>query len=128
MRRSSPSTRPRVRGISTRGPQHESGAWLMSIPGGAVGIRQPPPQSWPACWAELAQHVARASRDLLHTSMDSIDSAVDVPLAASSAGSTFAGTSSDLGSSNDPAPEKLPLPSDSDAADIDPEHAATWAL
>ncbi|HST47638.1 sigma-70 family RNA polymerase sigma factor [Jatrophihabitans sp.] len=103
----------------------------MSIPGGAVGIRQPPPQSWPACWAELAQHVARASRDLLHTSMDAIDSAVNVPLAASSAGSTFTGTSDDLRSSNDPAPEKLPPPPDNgadDAADIDPEHAATWAL
>ena len=103
----------------------------MSIPGGVVIIRQPSPQSWPACWAELAQHVAQASRDLLRTSMDAIDSAVSVPLAAPSAASVFTGTSDDLGSSNDRTPQKLPPPPDSadnDAVDIDPEHAATWAL
>jgi RNA polymerase sigma-70 factor (ECF subfamily) len=100
----------------------------MSIPGVAVGMGQPPPQSWPACWTELTQHVARAARDLLRTSMDAVDAAVDSPLSASSAGSTYTRTSADLGPSNDPAPEKLPLPSDSDASDIDPEHAAIWAL
>jgi len=115
----------------------------MSIPGVAVGIRQPPPQIWPACWAELVQHVARASRELLRTSMDAVDSAVNFPLFPSPAGSTYAGTSDelgtsdDLGASNDPALEKLPLPSDNpgsaggadgSASDIDPEHAATWAL
>ena len=72
----------------------------------------------------------RASRDLLRTSMDAIDSAVSVPLAASRLVRPT------------PAPPALSIrpttrrrrsyrpPSDTEAddADIDPEHAATWAL
>jgi RNA polymerase sigma-70 factor (ECF subfamily) len=75
--------------------------------------------------------VAQASRDLLGTSMDAVDSAVNFPLSSSPAGSTYTGTADDLGPSNEPAPEKLPLPSDSSdsgATEMDPEHAATWAL
>jgi len=106
----------------------------MSTPGAAAGIRQPLP-SWPAGWAELAQLVMRSSRDLLRTSMDAIDSAINVPLSTSPVGSTYAGTSDDLDPSNDRVPEKLPRPTDNpsdDSADgaagVDPEHAATWAL
>jgi RNA polymerase sigma-70 factor (ECF subfamily) len=108
---------------------HESGAWLMGIPGVAVGV--------PAAaqgWAELAHLVARAAwavSDRARASMDAVESAVNFPLSASPPGATRAGPSSasgDFGPSNDPAPEKIPLPCGGDTSDVEAEHAEMWHL
>jgi RNA polymerase sigma-70 factor (ECF subfamily) len=96
----------------------------MSIPGMTAGVLPPAVQGW----AGLAQLVARVAGDLLRASMDAVESAVNFPLSASQPGATRTGASGDFGSSNDPAPEKIPLPRDGDAADIDAEHAAMWTL
>lgn len=103
----------------------------MSIPGVAVGM----PAVATHGWAELAQLVARAARNLTRVSMDAVESAVGFPLSTSSPGSTLAGapgTSDDVGpsrdSSNDQAPEKIPLPHDGDPAAVEAGHAAMWSL
>lgn len=63
--------------------------------------------------------------------MDAVESAVNFPLSASAPTATRTGPSSasdGVGSSNDPAPGKLPLPHDGDTLDVDAEHAAMWTL
>jgi RNA polymerase sigma-70 factor (ECF subfamily) len=63
--------------------------------------------------------------------MDAVESAINIPLSTSQPGTTRTGPSSasgDFDSSNDPAPEKIPLPRDGDTSDIDSAHAATWSL
>jgi RNA polymerase sigma-70 factor, ECF subfamily len=100
----------------------------MSIPGVAVGV---PVAAATQTWAGLRRLVAQAARDLMRASMDAVESAVNFPLSASSPASTRAPASSasgDFGSSNDPAPEKIPLPCDGDTAAVEAEHAAMWTL
>jgi RNA polymerase sigma-70 factor (ECF subfamily) len=96
----------------------------MSIPGVAVGVRSPATQGW----AVLAHLMARAAVDLIRASMDAVESAVNFPLSTSQPGATRIGASGDFGSSNDPAPEKIPLPHDGDTSVIDAEHVAMWML
>jgi RNA polymerase sigma-70 factor (ECF subfamily) len=82
-------------------------------------------------WAELAQLVAWGLQDWARRSMDAVESAVDLPLSASPSGATRPGSShasEELGPSNDPAPEKIPLPRDGGASDVEAEHAAMWTL
>ncbi|HEX8767434.1 MAG TPA: sigma-70 family RNA polymerase sigma factor [Jatrophihabitans sp.] len=99
----------------------------MSTPGIAVDVlTQPVPG-----WAQVALRVSRGVRDLTRASMDAVESAVNVPLSASQPGATRTGPSSasgDFDSSNDPAPEKIPLPCGGETSDIDGEHAAMWSL
>jgi RNA polymerase sigma-70 factor (ECF subfamily) len=70
-------------------------------------------------------------RDLARASMDAFESAVNIPLAASPAGSTRTSppsASDDVDSSNDSAPEKIPLPRGGDTSEVNGEHAAMWSL
>lgn len=99
----------------------------MSIPGVAVGV----PAAATNSWAALAQLVARTVQDLARASMDAVESAVNFPLSASPPTATRAGppsASGDVGSSNDPAPAKIPLPGEDDTSNVDAEHAAMWTL
>jgi RNA polymerase sigma-70 factor (ECF subfamily) len=102
----------------------------MSIPGVAAGA----PPAVAQGWAELAHLVARTVYDvydLARAAMDAIESAVNLPLSASSPTVTCAGPSraaGGVGSSNDPTPGKLPLPHDSGTSEVDAEHAAVWSL
>jgi RNA polymerase sigma-70 factor (ECF subfamily) len=93
----------------------------MSVPDVAVGVRALATEGW----AELTRLVARAALDRLRVIMDAVDSTVNLPLSTSQPASSVTG---ELGSSNDPAPERIPAPRDGDSSDIDAEHAATWAL
>jgi RNA polymerase sigma-70 factor (ECF subfamily) len=99
----------------------------MSIPGVAVGACAPAVPGW----TKLALQLLQEMRDVARASMDAVDSAVNLPLSASKPGSTLTGPSSASGnidSSNDPAPEKLPLPRDGGTSQVDVEHAAMWSL
>jgi RNA polymerase sigma-70 factor (ECF subfamily) len=96
----------------------------MSIPGVAMGMSARPV----AGWAELALRVSREVRDLTRASMDAVESAVNIPLSASQPGSIRTSASGDFDSSNEPAPEKIPLPRGGETLDIDSEHAAMWEL
>ena len=99
----------------------------MSTPGMAVCA---PATAIPG-WAKLALRVSQEIRELTRASMDAIESAVNLPLAASQPAATRTGRSSasgDFDSSNDPAPEKIPLPREGDTSEIDSEHAAMWSL
>jgi RNA polymerase sigma-70 factor (ECF subfamily) len=99
----------------------------MSIPGTAAGAPAPAIPGW----AQLVLRVSREVRDLTRVSMDAVESAINIPLSTSQPGTTRAGPSSaspDFDSSNDPAPEKIPLPCDGDTSEVDSEHAATWSL
>lgn len=96
----------------------------MSVPDVAVGVRPLDPVGW----AGLTQLVARAALDRLRATMDAVDATVNLPLSPSQPGSGLTGAPGQLGSSNDPAPEKIPLDRDNGTSDVDAEHAATWAL
>jgi len=96
----------------------------MSVPDVVVGVRP----LVPAGWARLSQLVARAVLDRLRATMDAVDATVNLPLSPSQPGSSLTGTPGQLGSSNDPAPEKIPLDGDNGTSEVDAEHADTWAL
>jgi RNA polymerase sigma-70 factor (ECF subfamily) len=93
----------------------------------AVGMSAPATSGW----ARFALQVSQEVRDLTRASMDAVESAVNIPLSASQPGSTRTGPSSasgDVDSSNDPTPEKIPLPRGGETSEIDGEHAAMWSL
>jgi len=96
----------------------------MSVPDAAAGVRP----SATSEWARLTQLVTRAAVDRLRATMDAIDSAVNLPLSPSPSAPGLTGTPGQFGSSNDPAPEKIPLDRDGGTSDIEAEHAETWAL
>ncbi len=92
-------------------------------------------------WAELARLVSAAIRDQAIASMDAIESTVKFPLRASSPASTQhpstqhpstrtgpAEAPGDSEPSNEPAPGKIPLPSDRESLDVEAEHAPMWSL
>jgi len=99
----------------------------MGIAGMAPGVCAPAIPGW----AHFARQLPRRARAIVRMSMDAVESAVNVPLSASQPGSTRTGPSSaseDVDTSNDRAPEKIPLPHDGDTADVDGEHAEVWGL
>jgi RNA polymerase sigma-70 factor (ECF subfamily) len=100
----------------------------MSIPGVAVGVSAPAIPGW----AKLALQVLQELLEVARASMEAVESAVDIPLSASQPGSTLtgpSGASGDVDSSNDPAPEKIPLPrGGGETSQVDGEHAAMWSL
>ena len=99
----------------------------MGIAGMAPGVCAPAVPGW----AMLVRQLSRNARAVVRMSMDAVESAVNLPLSASQPGSTRTGPSSvseDVDSSNERAPEKIPLPRDGDTSDIDGEHAEVWSL